>query len=77
MDGASRAPILLDHAAAVAANDCGGAGLPHTGRAARLDLFNVLFGRQQLSMATYNYETLNNNQHKTAAPSAISIILFC
>lgn len=39
------------------------------------DLFNVLFGRQQLSMATYNYETLVNNQLDGYA-SAISIILF-
>lgn len=39
------------------------------------DLFNVLFGRQQLSMATYNYETLVNNQQDGYA-SAISIILF-
>jgi trehalose/maltose transport system permease protein len=39
------------------------------------DLFNVLFGRQQLSMATYNYETLVNNQMDGYA-SAISIILF-
>ncbi|MCB0045809.1 MAG: sugar ABC transporter permease [Caldilineaceae bacterium] len=39
------------------------------------DLFNVLFGRQQLSMATYNYETLVNSQRDGYA-SAISIILF-
>ncbi len=39
------------------------------------DLFNVLFGRQQLSMATYNYEVLVNNQRDGYA-SAISIILF-
>jgi trehalose/maltose transport system permease protein len=39
------------------------------------DLFNVLFGRQQLSMATYNYETLVNNQQDGYA-SAVSIILF-
>lgn len=39
------------------------------------DLFNVLFGRQPLSMATYNYETLVNNQQDGYA-SAISIILF-
>ena len=39
------------------------------------DLFNVLFGRQQLSMATYNYETLVNNQQDGYA-SAISIIIF-
>ena len=28
------------------------------------DLFNVLFGRQQLTMATYNYEMLVNNQRQ-------------
>ncbi len=39
------------------------------------DLFNVLFGRQQLSMATYNYETLVNNQLDGYA-SAISVIIF-
>jgi trehalose/maltose transport system permease protein len=39
------------------------------------DLFNVLFGRQQLSMATYNYETLVNNQQDGYA-SAVSIIIF-
>ena len=39
------------------------------------DLFNVLFGRQQLSMATYTYETLVNNQQDGYA-SAVSIILF-
>jgi trehalose/maltose transport system permease protein len=39
------------------------------------DLFNVLFGRRQLSMATYNYEMLVNNQMDGYA-SAISIILF-
>ncbi len=39
------------------------------------DLFNVLFGRQQLSMATYNYEILVNNQRDGYA-SAISIIIF-
>jgi trehalose/maltose transport system permease protein len=39
------------------------------------DLFNVLFGRQQLSMATYNYETLVNNQQDGYA-SAISMIIF-
>ena len=39
------------------------------------DLFNVLFGRQQLSMATYNYETLVNNQQDGYA-SAISVIIF-
>lgn len=39
------------------------------------DLFNVLFGRRQLSMATYNYETLVNNQLDGYA-SAVSIVLF-
>jgi len=39
------------------------------------DLFNVLFGRQQLSMATYNYETLVNNQ-KDGYASAVSMIIF-
>lgn len=39
------------------------------------DLFNVLFGRKQLSMATFNYETLVNNQQDGYA-SAVSIILF-
>jgi trehalose/maltose transport system permease protein len=39
------------------------------------DLFNVLFGRQQLSMATYNYETLVNNQQDGYA-SAVSVIIF-
>jgi trehalose/maltose transport system permease protein len=39
------------------------------------DLFNVLFGRQQLSMATYNYEILVNNQQDGYA-SAISMIIF-
>lgn len=39
------------------------------------DLFNVLFGRQQLSMATYNYEMLVNSQ-KDGYASAISIIIF-
>lgn len=39
------------------------------------DLFNVLFGRQQLTMATYNYEALVNNQQDGYA-SAISIIIF-
>lgn len=39
------------------------------------DLFNVLFGRQQLSMATYNYETLVSNQLDGYA-SAISVIIF-
>ena len=39
------------------------------------DLFNVLFGRQQLSMATYNYELLVNSQ-KDGYASAVSIIIF-
>ncbi len=39
------------------------------------DLFNVLFGRQQLTMATYNYETLVNNQADGYA-SAISVLIF-
>jgi len=39
------------------------------------DLFNVLFGRQQLTMATYNYETLVNNQQDGYA-SAVSMIIF-
>ncbi len=39
------------------------------------DLFNVLFGRQQLSMATYNYEVLVNTQQDGYA-SAISMIIF-
>jgi trehalose/maltose transport system permease protein len=39
------------------------------------DLFNVLFGRQKLSMATYNYEVLVNNRQDGYA-SAVSIILF-
>lgn len=39
------------------------------------DLFNVLFGRQQLTMATYNYETLVNNQQDGYA-SAISMVIF-
>jgi trehalose/maltose transport system permease protein len=39
------------------------------------DLFNVLFGRQQLTMATYNYEMLVNNQRDGYA-SAISMIIF-
>lgn len=39
------------------------------------DLFNVLFGRQQLSMATYNFETLVNNQLDGYA-SAVSVIIF-
>ena len=39
------------------------------------DLFNVLFGRSQLSMATYNFETLVSNQLDGYA-SAISVIIF-
>lgn len=39
------------------------------------DLFNVLFGRQQLSMATYNYEVLVNSQQDGYA-SAVSMIIF-
>lgn len=39
------------------------------------DLFNVLFGRQQLSMATYNYEMLVNNQQDGYA-SAVSVMIF-
>ncbi len=39
------------------------------------DLFNVLFGRQQLSMATYNYEMLVNSQ-RDGYSSAVSIIIF-
>ena len=39
------------------------------------DLFNVLFGRQQLTMATYNFETLVNNQQDGYA-SAISVMIF-
>ena len=39
------------------------------------DLFNVLFGRQQLSMATYNFEMLVSNQQDGYA-SAISVIIF-
>lgn len=39
------------------------------------DLFNVLFGRQQLSMATYNFETLVGNQLDGYA-SAVSVIIF-
>jgi trehalose/maltose transport system permease protein len=39
------------------------------------DLFNVLFGRQQLSMATYNYEVLVNNQQDGYA-SAVSMLIF-
>lgn len=40
------------------------------------DLFNVLFGRQQLTMATYNYEMLVNNQQDGYA-SAVSVVIFC
>lgn len=39
------------------------------------DLFNVLFGRQQLTVATYNYEVLVNNQQDGYA-SAVSMIIF-
>lgn len=39
------------------------------------DLFNVLYGRQQLTMATYNYETLVNNQADGYA-SAIGVLIF-
>ncbi|MFN2304061.1 MAG: carbohydrate ABC transporter permease [Anaerolineales bacterium] len=39
------------------------------------DLFNVLFARQQLTMATYNYEMLVGSQ-KDGYASAISIIIF-
>ncbi len=39
------------------------------------DLFNVLFGRQQLTMATYNYETLVNNQAAGYA-SAVGVLIF-
>lgn len=39
------------------------------------DLFNVLFGRQQLTMATYNYETLVNTQQDGYA-SAIGVLIF-
>lgn len=39
------------------------------------DLFNVLFGRQQLTMATYNYETLVNNQLDGYA-SAVGVLIF-
>lgn len=39
------------------------------------DLFNVLFSRQQLTMATYNYETLVGSQ-KDGYASAISLIIF-
>jgi trehalose/maltose transport system permease protein len=39
------------------------------------DLFNVLFARQQLTMATYNYEMLVGSQRDGYA-SAVSIIIF-
>lgn len=39
------------------------------------DLFNVLFGRQQLTMATYNYEMLVNNQADGYA-SAVGVLIF-
>ena len=39
------------------------------------DVFNVLLGRQKLSMATYNYETLVNNQQLGYA-SAIGVVIF-
>jgi trehalose/maltose transport system permease protein len=39
------------------------------------DLFNVLFGHQQLTMATYNYEMLVNSQRDGYA-SAVSILIF-
>lgn len=39
------------------------------------DLFNVLFGRQQLSIATYNYEVLVNSQRDGYA-SAVSMMIF-
>lgn len=39
------------------------------------DLFNVLFGRQQLTMATYNYEVLVNNQAAGYA-SAVGVLIF-
>jgi trehalose/maltose transport system permease protein len=39
------------------------------------DLFNVLYGRQQLTMATYNYETLVNNQADGYA-SAVGVLIF-
>lgn len=39
------------------------------------DLFNVLFGRQQLTMATYNFETLVSRQLDGYA-SAVSVIIF-
>lgn len=39
------------------------------------DVFNVLLGRQQLSMATYNYETLTQSQQLGYA-SAIGVVIF-
>jgi trehalose/maltose transport system permease protein len=39
------------------------------------DVFQVLLGRQQLSMATYNYDTLINNQQLGYA-SAIGVLIF-
>ncbi|MCB9455371.1 MAG: sugar ABC transporter permease [Anaerolineaceae bacterium] len=39
------------------------------------DVFNVLLGRQKLSMATYNYEVLIQNQQGGYA-SAVSVIIF-
>ncbi|NDJ85076.1 MAG: sugar ABC transporter permease, partial [Chloroflexi bacterium] len=39
------------------------------------DLFNVLFGRAQLTMATYNYETLVGNQQDGYA-SAVGVLIF-
>ncbi|PJF25104.1 MAG: sugar ABC transporter permease, partial [Phototrophicales bacterium] len=39
------------------------------------DVFNVLLGRQQLSMATYNYETLVTSQQLGYA-SAIGVVIF-
>lgn len=39
------------------------------------DVFQVLLGRQQLSMATYNYDTLVNNQQLGYA-SAVGVVIF-
>ena len=39
------------------------------------DLFNVLFARQQLTMATYNYEKLVNDQAAGLA-SATGVLIF-
>lgn len=39
------------------------------------DVFQVLLGRQQLSMATYNYETLVNSQQLGYA-SAVGVVIF-